>query len=173
MNLRTEGPPGLSVHFNYKEATMYDEAIEWWKPQPDEQLEEGCILTAFEWIYVRVAIVLISIAPIQLYLFFHLMISRDMDVIAAFPTAALLIWSIPSALVWIVFARLAAGHKVYYNKIRATLSITGFFLFSFHGGVLMLTRIIFVVIVRITTGDRSFRLNRPYILWDTGKGPNN
>jgi len=125
----------------------------------------GNIATPYEWKYFRAGFFLILSGPIQL-LFFHIIVMEsDMDIVAIHPIAIMLALMLPSIVLQTIGLTIAAGGYQYAKHMNETLGITRIPLFAFHAGILMVSRIIFILLVRTLSGNYKFRLNEPYILW--------
>ena len=122
-------------------------------------------ITQFEGAYFRTGFFLALSGPIQLLLFYALFMKVGPDLFSVYPLGVIIGWAVPSVLFHTIVARLAIGRQEDIEAVKDSLGITGFVLFAFHAGILMMTRVAFVAIVRIFTNNREWRRNEFYILW--------
>ena len=130
------------------------------------ELQDGKYLTQYEKRYLKIGIWLILLSPIQFFLLFELIIMTDADIVFLIPFLWFIGYAITSGVTFTATLYAIAGSFKLAKEVNDTLGICSMGVFSFHAGCIMVSRIIFVSIVRRWSGNRKFRLNYPYILWE-------
>ena len=138
---------------------------------PDELIDEryrripGQWLSKFEIRYFWVGFAIIFITPVQFMLMIQLAYT-DLDWMAFNPGIFLLSFLVPPFIVRAIVMRIVAGDSELCIDMMHTLGVTIIPFFTFHQGIMMMSRIIFIYIVRRIKNDRHWRSNSPYILLD-------
>lgn len=123
------------------------------------------MLSKFEKTYLKIGILLFITGPLQIIAFFELFIEQGPDMIFMHPVLSLMTWLIPAIVFHTIIFRLVVKDKNDREDITHTLGITRICLFAFQAGILMISRITFILIIRIISGNKEFRRDFPYILW--------
>ena len=127
-------------------------------------LTPGHILTIFEKKYFIAGILLICIGPLEFSIFYTFMAMMDIA-IAVSPAGAIIVALIPAVILQLLTMRIMFNVED-RTDILDSLGIVRFPIFALHAGIVMIVRIIFVLLVRIVSPNREFRLNDPYIFRD-------
>jgi len=130
------------------------------------KIQPGNTLSQYECKYLLAGIIMTITSPIQIILFFKLVIMSDGDIIFMHPLLWLFGWLIVCGLTYTLTCYFAAGCNYKLAKeFSRTLGLTGLAVFAFHAGIIMVSRIIFIYAVRKLTNKPEFRKNHPYILY--------